>query len=204
MANPTGAFGLRPVRHKNGAPWNGATVPCYCSASYATALYVGDPVVISLVTAEKDTSGFYRTINKSAGTDGIVVEGVIVRFDPNRDNLSQVYRPASQERIAHVCMDQTVIYHIRGDGGGTPSKTWIGINAVMIANSSGSTVTGLSGMMLDEGTTTAPDQNQSMPLVIEGLASMPDNSLGDNAIWEVSLNTFFNATGLVLGTTVTS
>jgi hypothetical protein len=59
-------------------------------------------------------------------------------------------------------------------------------------------------MMLDEGTTTAPDQNQSYPLVIEGIANIPNNDLGDNVIWEVSLNTFFNATGLVLGTTVTS
>jgi hypothetical protein len=67
MANPTGPFGLRPVRHKNGAPWNGATVPVYCSASYATALYVGDPVVISLVTAERDALGRYLSVNKSAG-----------------------------------------------------------------------------------------------------------------------------------------
>jgi hypothetical protein len=204
MANPTGPFGLRPVRHKNGAPWNGATVPVYCSASYATALYVGDPVVISLVTAERDALGRYLSVNKSAGTDGIVVQGAIVSFEPDPDDLTKVYRAASTARIANVCMDQTVIYHIRGDGGGTPAATWVGINAVMIANTAGSTTTGLSGMMLDEGTTTAPDQNQSYPLVIEGIANIPNNDLGDNVIWEVSLNTFFNATGLVLGTTVTS
>ena len=204
MANPTTPFGLRPVRHKDGSPWNGATVPVYCSASYATALFVGDPVGHSLVAAQRDSLGRYLSVNKAAGTDAVVVKGVIVSFEPNPDNLTQVYRPASTERIAHVCMDQTVIYHIRDDGGGTPSANWVGINAVMIANTSGSTTTGLSGMMLDAGTTTAPDQNQSYPLVIEGIANIPGNDLGDNVIWEVSLNTFFNATGLVLGTSVTS
>lgn len=204
MANPTGAFGLRPVRHKNGAPWNGATVPCYCSSSYDTALYIGDPVLISPVTVEKDTTGHYPTIEKSGGTDGLIVLGCIVAFAPNPDNLTQQYRPASQERIAYVCMDQTVIYRIRGDGGGTPVKQWVGINAVMIANSAGNTVTGLSGMMLDEGTTNAPAADQSYPLVIEGVANIEGNDLGDNVIWEVSINTMFNATGLVLGASISS
>ena len=204
MANPTGAFGLRPVRHKDGSPWNGATVPVYCSASYATALFVGDPVVASLVNAEQDATGHYLSVNKSAGTDGILVRGVIVSFAPNPSNLELQYRLASTARIAYACMDQTVIYHIRGDGGGTPIDNWVGMNAVMIANSAGDTTTGLSGMMLDEGTTAGPNENQSFPLLIEGLANVEKNELGDNAIWEVSLNTFFNATGLVLGVSTTS
>jgi len=204
MSNPTGAFGLRPVRHQNGSPWNGACVPCYCAAGYATGLYIGDPVTASLVNADKDATGHYLSIVKSAGTDGTIVRGVICAFAPNPTNLELQYRVASTERIAYVCMDQTVIYQIRGDGGGTPIDNWVGYNAVMIANSAGSTTTGLSGMMLDEGTSTVPDQNQSYPLLIVGMANTPDNELGDNAIWEVTLNTFFNATGLVLGVTTTS
>lgn len=159
---------------------------------------------ISPVTAEKDTTGHYPTINKSGGTDAIIVLGAITAFDPNPNNLTQQYRPASQERIAHVCMDQTVIYQIRGDGGGTPVKQWVGINAVMIATTAGDTITGLSGMHLDEGTTTAPASNQSYTLVIEGVANIADNILGNNVIWEVSLNTMFNATGLVLGASISS
>ncbi len=201
MANPSGAFGLRPARHINGAPWNGATVPCYISSSYATALFIGDPVLISPTTAERDTTGKYITINKSGGTDGTIVWGVIVSFDPLYSDLTKQYNPASTERIAHVCCDPTVVYHVRGDGGGTPSKNWIGANAVLIATSSGDTTTGLSGFNLDEGTTTGPSADQSNTLLIVGIASMPDNELGDNAIWEVLLNTQENATGKYLGVT---
>lgn len=202
MSNPTGAFGLRPVRHMNGAPWNGATVPCYVSASYGTALFVGDPVLQSPTAAEKMASGLYLTINKSAGTDGTIIMGVIVSFEPLASDLTKVYNPASTERIANVCMDPTVVYEVRGDGGGTPTAVFVGSNASLIATTSGSTVTGLSGMQLDEGTTTDPRADQSNPLLIVGASSRPNETpLDDYTLWEVVLNTPFNATGLVLGVT---
>ena len=203
MANATGAFGLRPVRHKNGMPWNGATVPKYCSASYATALFIGQPVTRSLVNANMDASGHYDSVEAATGTDGTTICGVIVAFDPYPANLELQYRLASTERIAHCCVDPTVIYQIRGDGLGTPIDNWVGYNADMVAGA-GDTTTGLSGYVLDEGGTTAPDQNQSFTLVIEGLANIEDNELGDNGLWEVSLNTYLTATGLVLGLTTTS
>jgi len=45
MANTDAPFGLRPIRHRNGAPYNGAFNHYYVASSYATALFVGDPVV---------------------------------------------------------------------------------------------------------------------------------------------------------------
>lgn len=200
MANPTGAFGLRPIRHFNGAPWNGATIPCYCSASYATALYIGDPILISATQAEADATARYPTIQKSAGTNGIIVLGAIVSFDPNPLDLTKQYRPASTERIAHCCIDPSVVYEIRGDGGGTPVDYWIWMNANMIATTAGDTTTGLSGMQLDEGTTDGPDADQSNPLLIVAASTRDDETrLGDNTLWEVVLNTYWNATGSVLG-----
>ena len=153
----------------------------------------GSPSVTYLVN-------HYPKINVSAGTDGAIVLGCVVRFDPNPNNLTQVYRPASQERIAHCCFDPTVVYHIRGCGGGTPATDWIWRNAIMTAGTS-STVTGLSGFMLDEGTGTAPTNDASNTLLIVGVATMPDNEFGDNVIWEVMLNTRFLAAGMVLGIT---
>jgi hypothetical protein len=200
MANPTGAFGLKPVRHIDGSPWNGVTVPCYVSASYATALFIGDPVLFSPTAAEKDTTGRYPTINASAGTAGTLIRGVITSFQAT-DRDSTVYNPASTERIANVCMDPSVIYQIRGDGGGTPTKLFVGQNAVMIATATGSTVTGLSGFELDEGTTTAPNTTQNFTLHIMGIADRTDNTLADDARWEVLLNTPENATGRFLGIT---
>lgn len=201
MANSTGIFGLRPVRMLDGSPWNGNVIKCYISASYATALFIGDPVLLSPTLTEKEATGKYPTINKSAGTAGTIVRGVIVGFEENADNLSQVYNPASTERYAYVCQDADVVFQIRGDGGGTLTSVVPGQNAVMIADSSGDTATGLSGMALDEGTTTAPNTTQNFTLHILAIANRDDNALGDNALYEVLLNTNENTTGRFLGIT---
>lgn len=202
MANPTGAFGLRPVRHLNGAPWNGATVPCYISSAYATALFIGDPVLQSPTQAEKHATGKYLTINKSAGTDGTIILGVIVSFEPLRTDLTKQYNPASTERIANVCMDPSVVYEVRGDGGGTLVDYYIGANASLIATTTGDTITGLSGMQLDEGTTTDPRADLTNPLLIVGASHKADEEpLEDYTLWEVVINTPWNASGLVLGVT---
>lgn len=201
MSNDTGAYGLSPVRHIDGSPWNGVTVPCYVSASYATALFVGDPVLLSATLAEKDTTGTKPTINVAPGqTAGTVLNGVITSFEPI-DRDSNVYNPASTERIANVCMDPSVVYHIRGNGGGTPSKVFPGQNAVMIATATGSTTTGLSGYHLDEGTTAAPTTTQNYTLHIVNIVDREDNILDDNAVYEVLINTPENTTGRFLGIT---
>jgi len=62
-----------------------------------------------------------------------------------------------------------------------------------------STITGLSGFMLDEGTATAPAADLTNPLLIVGVADMPNNEFGDNVIWEVMLNTHISTAGLILG-----
>jgi hypothetical protein len=200
MANADGAFGLRPDRHLDGTSWNGATMNMYKSASYATALYIGDPVLLSAVTAERDPKGRYPSINKSGGTDGTIVFGVVVGFEVDPDDLNKVYSPASTEAIVKVVRAaDDLIFTIRGDGGGTPTVGFPGLNAVMIATTAGDTNTGLSGMELDEGTTTAPSANQSNPLLILGVHQTEDNTLADDAVWEVLINTNDNATGRILG-----
>lgn len=201
MANATGIFGLRPVRHITGAPWSGQVVKCYISASYATALFIGDPVIFTTTLAQKETTGKFPTIIKSAGTAGTLVRGVIVGFDPNPADLAKVYNPASTEAFAYVSMDPDVVYEIRGDGGTALTKAVPGQNAVMIANSTGDTSTGLSGMALDEGTTTAPNTTQNFTLHILNIKNSDDNALGINALYEVLLNTAENATGRFLGIT---
>jgi hypothetical protein len=199
MANVTAPFGLRPVRHRSGGPMTGAVVECYVSSAYATALYIGDPVLQSPTAGEKDPTRTRLTINTSTGLDGTIIHGVIVGFEPLANDLTKQYNPASTGRIAFVYMDDgNTIYEIRGNGGAAPTDVTIGQNAVMIAGTD-STITGLSGMMLDEGTTTAPSADQSNPLLIVGIKRTPDNEAGASAIYEVMLNTAENATGKVLG-----
>ncbi len=200
MANPSNAaFGLNPVRHVDGTPWNGATVRCYISSSYSVALYIGDPVLWTPTLAEKDTTANYNTINVSAGTTGIIVRGVITSFEPLPANLTQQYNPASTERWANVCLaTPDLIFQIRDDGDATPSKVFPGQNG-LIAAGSGSTVTGLSGYVLDGSTT--PTTTQAHTLHIVGLADITTNELGDYGIWDVIINTSRNATGTYLGIT---
>lgn len=199
MSNPNAPFGLRPVRYITGAPWNGQTIRCYVGSNYGTALFIGDPVVISPTAADRDATGKHLTLNTNAGTTGLLVRGVITSFEPNPANLSQQYRPASQERYANVVLaTPDLVFQIRDDGSGTPSKNYIGANAEMAAGSGGSTITGLSSFVLDMST---PTTTQAHPLHILGLADIEGNELDDYAIWDVLLNTCFNATGLILGVT---
>lgn len=201
MGNNTGAFGLRPVRYLNGSPWNGETVRCYVSSAYATALYVGDPVLLSPTLAEKDPTGRYQTINQSAGTDGTIIRGVIVGFEPDPTNLNRTYLPASTGGYALVAWAaDDLVFEVRGDGGATPTKVIAGQNAVL-RSTGGSTTTGLSGFMLDEGTSDAPAADQSNTLFVLGLADKEDNSLAAYALYEVLINTNNNATGRILGVT---
>jgi hypothetical protein len=201
MANATGSFGLRPLRHIDGSPWCGTTVKCYISDAYATALFIGDPVLLSPTLAEKDATGYHPTINVSAGTDGDIIRGVIVSFSALPTNLESQYNPASTERYANVVMDETVVFGVRGDGGGALGAVVPGQNAILVATSAGSTSTGLSGYDLDEGTGTAPTTTQTLPLHILAILEKEDNALGINAEYEVLLNTFRNAAGEYLGIT---
>lgn len=198
MANITTPFGLKPVRHLTGAPYNGQIIECYCAAGYATALYVGDPVLFSPTLTEKDATAKRPTINLSAGTTGVLIRGVIVGFAPDPDDLTKTYRPASTERIAYVvpALDD-LVFHVRDDGSGTPAAVFPGQNAEL-ANAGGNTATGLSGFALDAST---PTTTQAHNVHILGLADIENNELGDYAIWEVLINTNNNTTGRFLGIT---
>ena len=199
MANTDSPHGLVPIRHKNGAPYNGAVNSYYIPASYGTALGIGDPV---LITGTSNTSGIngypagaLPEINKAAAAAGGYISGVIVGFDVNEDNLSQQYNPASTERVAFVCDDPDVVFRIQEDGDTTPlAVTSVGLNADLIFTNSVDTATGISGVELDS-TTAATTATLKMKIL--RMASMNNNEIGAYAEWEVMINlhTQRNATG---------
>lgn len=198
MSNNTAPFGLRPVRKFDGSPWNGGVIPCYVASTYATALYVGDPVMKSDESDDMDATGKRFTVELATLTDGGVIFGVIVGFNELQTDLSKQYNPASTERIAYVVPADGMIFEIRGSGGGTPTDLFPGENAVMYQGTA-STTFGRSGVMLDEGDTTAPSADQSNTLYILNVKNVADNSLDDYAVYEVLINTPYNATGRTLG-----
>ena len=198
MANPDAPFGMRFARTLDGSP--PATRRAYISASYATALYIGDPVLWTATLAEKDATAKYPTINRSAGTTGTLIRGVINSFEHLPNNLTLQYNPASTARWCEITVATPMaVFHIRDDGDATPAAVWVGQNAVGAYTDAGSTITGLSGFAIDG--TTAPTTTQAFPIHILGLADIEDNELGDFAIWEVIANTCYNTTGLYLGVT---
>jgi len=186
MANIDSPFGLRPVRYRSGAPYNGAANPYFIKSDYATALYIGDPVVI---TGTSNTArvtypglgsaeiGTLREINKvTAGDSNSDAErqtGVIVGFYPSpAAGLDKQYNPASTERVALVADDPNLVFEIQADGA-IPAAS-MGLNAIFIYTHAGSTATGLSGAELDT-TGTVPAADASYQMRIVGAVNRLDN-----------------------------
>lgn len=206
MANEDRRFGLKPVRHKSGAPYNGAANPYYIKGDYATALFIGDPVVktgtsntaaVTVPGAGKFGIGTLPEINKTAAgdVDGNTkrITGVIVGFSPLPSDLNKNYNPASTERVAWVCDDPDVVFEIQADGA-IPAAS-VGLNAVLIYTHSGSTTTGLSGAELDT-TSDAPAADASNQLTIVRAVNREDNDT--TSTWakvEVLINAHTEAAG---------
>ena len=195
MPNANTPFGLRPIRHKSGAPYNGSFNPYYVPASYATALFVGDPVIktgtanttaVSAPGAGAFQIGSLPEINRATAGTTNRTTGVIVGFAPLATDLSKVHNPASTERIAYVCDDPDVVFEIQADG--SEAAVDVGLNAVFIYTVSGSAITGRSGVQLDSGTTTAPATTVGFQMTIQRIINRDDNEVGANVKCEVKLN----------------
>ena len=188
MANVDAPFGLLPKKHLNGNPWNGGTMRCYVSASYATALFIGDPVVLEPTNANRGTTVRCPTVIAATGTTGTFIFGVITSFEPNPDNLTLKHRPLSTARYCNVCVDPDVIYWIQDNADSAMTKADIGGNCDLEMNA-GSAITGLSGVELNSDTQA---ENAALPILILGVADVEDNgfdgSTDTHIIWEVMIN----------------
>lgn len=176
MANINAPFGLKPVRKVTGSVNNGAVRKYYVPSSDNTALFIGDPV-IKTTTANtaivksgptEHAIGTLMTVTKATMGDTNRITGVIVGFENDLDNRSRLYRAASTERVVLVCDDPNALFEVQADG--TVGAASVGLNAVLTAGSGGSTVTGLSSVQLDSGTTTAPATTATFQVNIVGVS----------------------------------
>jgi len=178
MANTDRPNGLRPVRHLNGSPWNGAVRRCYVPSSDSTAIFVGDAVVSA---GSADADGVPSVAQATAGG---AIRGVVTGIEVSGTDLETLYRAASTERYVYVCEDPDVVFEVQDDSvGGDLAAANVGNNADIVVGS-GDTTSGASGMELDASTaaTTAATLN------ILALVQRPDNEIGTNARWEVMVN----------------
>jgi hypothetical protein len=203
MANNNAPMGLVPVRHRSGAPYNGAANAYYVPASYGTALFIGDVVAktgtsnTAAVTAPGAGSfaiGTLPEINRAlVGTNKIT--GVIVGFAPNPSTLDKVYNPASTAAVVYVADDPDLMFEIQADG--ALNAVDVGLNACTINTQSGNVNTGLSGTELDTGTTTAPATTTALQLKIMRILNRVDNEAGSTrtrALVMINNHTDANAT----------
>lgn len=187
--NSDAPFGLTPIKHRNGAPYNGANRLYYVPSTYATALFVGDPVIkigtANAAAIQGHNIATLPEINKATAGDGNDITGVIIGFDADGDNQSRTHNPASTERVVHVADDPDLLFIIQDDAGGTLTVADVGQNVNLVFTTAGSTSTGQSGVEFDSSATAADQSNQ---LTLQRLFDEEGNTIANFGIWEVKIN----------------
>jgi hypothetical protein len=150
----------------------GAARHYYVPASDATALFIGDPVVI---VAGSDLNGFASVTRASAGASNRIT-GAVVGFRPSATIIANGYRAASTAEYVIVADDPDLLFEIQESAatdGAALTAAAMGKNANLVAGS-GNTATKQSGFQLDS--TTAATTNTLQLRIVENQRRV-DNSL---------------------------
>lgn len=168
MANVSAPFGFRPVKYRDGKPYLGQVNRYSVPASDSTALFIGDPVII----AGSATTGGVATVTRATAGSGAYVSGVMVGFTPSDPIPANKHRLASTLVEIFVADDPNLLFEVQEDSvGGNLAVTNVGQNIDFVAGS-GSTVTGLSGFMIDSSTANTTNTLQCR---IEGFSDEGSN-----------------------------
>ena len=166
MSTVSQPFGLRPAYSPSGI-----LRPTAYSilTGYAANILQNQPVKIG-------TNG---TIQAAAINDRFIgtFQGVEFTDSDGRRRVSNKWTAstAGTDIVAYVTLDPTIVYEIQANG--SIAVTDIGKQADFTVITAGSTVTGLSAMMLDTATLT--DTGNASLRIID-IAPAPDNEFGDN------------------------
>jgi hypothetical protein len=194
MSNVNNPRGLWPRRYLNGAPWNGAARRCYVPASDATYdIYLGSLVIPS---GSADANGVMGVTAVTA-TNSVVL-GVVVGVDSlggvgGTGREASIYRVKATERYIYVADDPEILFSVQDNGLGTAAAGWVGGSADLTGFTSGSSVSGLSSIVISGAT--AGGTNSTDDVLIHGLDPTPDNSIAAYARWLVKLQHHYNAPG---------
>lgn len=186
MANVNAPFGLRPVKHVGGSPWNQVVNLYYIPSSDTNAYYIGDAVK-SL--AEGDASGVPGVVlagTRNAALTTGNLRGVVVgvgsgvntpggsspqAFDP--DNLNVLFIPATKSKDYYVWVvdDPSVIFEAQSD---TIATTAFNKNAPLFVATA---PTAPQNQSASYAQGSAAATTQALPLKIVGAPTRPDNDL---------------------------
>lgn len=177
MANVNAPRGLIPVSNATGAPYNGAVRQFIHSSGDSQAIYVGDIVTATGDSVFVNTGGTLQSFPIAAQfVTGGIEDGVCIGVDIiTRD--SPVYAPASTQVVISVAVDPNMLCLVQDVNSGTAlNANAIGLNCDIVVNQ-GSTVTGYSGMALNNATEAGTN---TLDVKIVGQLQAPDNDLGSS------------------------
>lgn len=185
MANADTPFGLRAVGHPMGL--SKASVKAYfVPSTYATALFPGDPVVITGTANTTEVTapgvgtmpvGTMAEVNKATAGSGNRITGVIVGVAADPDSLGRRYMPASTGGVVLVNDDPATEFEIQADDAIAAAD--IGLNAALVYTNTGDTNTGQSGAELDASTKAA---TAGLQLRILRVVPRTDNEAGSSEV----------------------
>jgi hypothetical protein len=179
MVNTALVAGLKPYQELLRANW-------YEVASTATAIFIGDPVILS-------GTGNAVTL-ATAGTGNPLVGAVIGLYDTN--GLPIAYNPATTVAKALIADHPQQRFVVQGDGGGTWGINGSGGNANLVVSAAGSTVSGRSGWKGNEANvpgTTAADQIK----ILKPVAVVNSDATATGAQYIVMINNHQLLQGIV-------
>lgn len=188
MANANTPNGLAPVKYMSGAAYTGGGTVYSIAASYATALYIGDPVISSGTADSNGIPGITLAAATGAIRGVIVAIGQDPNFYANPGSLDTTYRPAAAQSTvwyALVVDDPNTIFQVQEVGTGTPlDATAVGLNTNLVLGSGNGFVSGWTLDNASEGTTS------TLQVRLLGLARTAPiaNAFGQYAKWWVKIN----------------
>ena len=182
MPNRDIISGLTPVNSLNSSDYQGKLRQIAFAGNDGVACFLGDLVKL---TGTVDATGKIPVVAQIAAGEASI--GVLVALDPDfaNESFANIYRLADTARTGYILQGQDVLYEIQEDSDANDieiAEAGWNINVIV---GTGDTVTGVSGMEIDSNTAAATD---SLNLRLHHIARKPDNVLGTNAIWVVSIN----------------
>jgi hypothetical protein len=187
------------INKKGGLRVAGPLLDCHwysVAAAYATALFLGDPVVLT-GTSNQVTSA-------AAGSTNPILGAIVGVYDANKVPGIQTstgervpYKPASTAAFVLVADDPRQVFIIQGDG----DTSYLdandqGGNVPLVASTAGDTISGLSNWQLDDSATGGNEAAEQIRLIRP--VDRPDNTVGiANCDWYCFINNHQRNAGIV-------
>lgn len=185
MANTSRINGFRPVKHLNGAPYNGQANIYEVPAGETVPVFIGDLVKLSDSAATSGYPAVEAAVAASSQVVSVPIVGAVVgivnaKMDPVDGRMTggsisldtPVYRAASTKQLVLVADSPDIIFEAEADA--SVALADVGLNADIGASAHTlPLVTGASPMYVYS--TTAPSASATRPFQIMGIVKRPDN-----------------------------